>query len=219
MEQNLSGGILKAPKLRVDARVFREFRSAQGLWPASSLIHSRAGGATFGTHSGTPEREHGTCEFSHGTYLASEQNNLRDMNAAKILSLLAGLILTACGPAAEETQRQLLERISQKQNCEQQLKKTKAHILNADYAIKSYNGKVEAERVRLGRIEQWQIGRTPEERDQQIMDQSVLIQSLQDSVDIWSERKTHFEQEKMDWELQLVQYSDIKAQMEDAGIK
>lgn len=129
------------------------------------------------------------------------------------------LLLWSCGPSAEEAQVNLLSRMANKKALEEQLASTSKSVTSCEEAIRWYKAKIEAEQVELSRIKEWQFGRHPDTREAQIIKQSLYLQALNDSVAVWVQRKEAQLSMESTIQRELVNYSDLDAKMNAAGLK
>lgn len=135
------------------------------------------------------------------------------------LAVVAGLSLWGCGPSAEETESRLLQDIANKQHLESELDSTKSAIIAAKQTVLDLIARIEVERVRLGRIEDWQLGRSIEQRDAQITEQVKLMQQLESSLKEWEAHQASLIEHKRTLESVLSQYADVDRKMDQSGVK
>lgn len=103
------------------------------------------------------------------------------------------VLIQSCGPsAAEQQQAQQLrddsirlateQRMQAKHDLEMQIMSLTTEIANMKDELVKGNAELEVAIDRLARIKEWQFGRTPDERESQIREQSTVIQNLEAAI-------------------------------------
>lgn len=105
------------------------------------------------------------------------------MNTKLLLLLLFISGLMACGPSDAEKQAAIEQRMQAKHDLEMQIMTLTSDIATMKKELIQGNARLEVEIDRLSRIKEWQLGRTPSEREEQISSQSITIQNLDESLE------------------------------------
>ncbi len=103
--------------------------------------------------------------------------------------LFAFPYLPSCGPSAAE-QAEVQKRrddsiktaVERKYAAEAQLKDANKQLERLKDFFKSATASLEAETDRMSKIKEWQLGRTTNEREEQIKRQSILIQNIEENI-------------------------------------
>jgi len=109
------------------------------------------------------------------------------------LFFLFSLIIIGCGPSKEEIQRQYEAEIKQREDVIRQKYEEKAAIEKSISAANTElnelkntlvetKAQLEVSKDEMNRIKEWQFGRTPSEREEQIRSQSLYIQNLEENI-------------------------------------
>lgn len=113
---------------------------------------------------------------------------MKKLSIAIVLSIIIAQ-LYSCGPSAAEVQQMQKHRddsvknaVERKFTAESQLKDANVQLSNMQKALEIAKANLEAETDRMGKIKEWQIGRSTDEREQQIKNQSLNIQNIQDNI-------------------------------------
>jgi vacuolar-type H+-ATPase subunit D/Vma8 len=115
----------------------------------------------------------------------------------KVTSILSTIILIAlisCGPNAKEkaaAEKIKMDSIAQatKQKMEskfalkESIETAATDIQNMEVELTETKANLEVAKDGMGKIKEWQLGRTPQEREQQIKDQSYKIDELEKYVE------------------------------------
>lgn len=120
------------------------------------------------------------------------------------------IFISSCGPSEEEKARiaaeareSLIQEQAAKAALETSLKKKRQELSETKKNLIETRALAEAAKDRMNRIKQFQFGRTASEREQQIMDQSILIQRLEENVSILQSNIPILEDQVTDLKQQL----------------
>lgn len=137
------------------------------------------------------------------------------MKAIAILTIC--FLFSACGPSKEELQQQQQahddsvkvateQRMQAKHDLEIAIMELENQIDKLKSELISGNSELEVAEDRLDRIKEWQFGRTPDEREEQIRNQMTLIQNLEDALNSHKTSITESEERLASLKVELQSY-------------
>lgn len=138
-----------------------------------------------------------------------------------LLTFVTLFSLVSCGPSAEEkaaiekhnadsiteaTEQALLDKMEMQQTLQDSLIVAETDKEVLEMMLSETKAQLAVEEDKMVRIKEWQLGRAPSEREEQIRNQTILIEGLQKDIETMTEDLANSEENISSIEKELKKY-------------
>lgn len=113
------------------------------------------------------------------------------------------VLFVACGPNEETIKREMKLKMENKLALQDSIKANKDLKLKYEQALSNAKGELEVAQDKLSRIKEWEFGRTPSEREDQIKQQTLVIDGIEKYIMDIQNGIPNIERKIVNFEIQL----------------